>query len=370
MPRVLIAPDKFKGSLTAGAVAAAVASGIRRARPNVDITTMPVADGGEGTAEAALAAGFDRVDVTGRGPTGEPVDTFYARRGSTAVIELANTCGISRLPRQELAPLAASTHGLGDVIRAALDAGCRKLVIGLGGSASTDGGAGMLAALGATLLDSKGTELAGGALGQLADLCLDGLHPALARAELVVACDVDNPLLGPRGPAAVYGPQKGATRTQVQKLDRWLNRWAELVTHITGADHRHLAGTGAAGGTGFAAVAVLDAELVPGIDVILNLLGFDEAMTDVDLVVTGEGSLDEQSLHGKTPIGVTRAAHARGLPTVAVCGRRSIPDNRLEAYGIRATYALTDIEPNAARCIQDAPLLLATIGTRIAATYF
>ena len=201
--RVLVAPDKFKGSLSAHGVAQALADGVRRVRPDAVVDCLPVADGGDGTLDAAVASGFERVGVEVSGPTGEPVSTAYARRGATAVLEMADACGLVRLPGGVLAPMTASSSGLGEVMAAALDAGCRDLVVGIGGSASTDGGIGMLAALGAHLRpDASGLEL-------------DGLHPALAETRIVVACDVDNPLTGPDGAAAVYGPQKGASPDHV-----------------------------------------------------------------------------------------------------------------------------------------------------------
>ncbi len=366
--RVVVAPDKFKGSLTAAEASAAVGRGLRAARPDVELTSVLVADGGEGTLEAAVAAGFHRVPVSVAGPTGEPVDTAYARRGRAAVVELADACGLSRLPGGVPAPLTASSAGLGEVIVAALEAGCREVVLGIGGSASTDGGAGMLQALGAGLYDGAGRRLplGGGALGSLASVDLAGLHPAVADGSFVVASDVDNPLLGLRGAAAVYGPQKGASPADVRHLDGALARLADVLAEALGSDHRGDPGAGAAGGVGFAALAVLGAELLAGIDVVLDLVGFDAALAGARLVVTGEGSLDEQSLHGKAPVGVARRAAATGIPVVAVCGRRAIGDKALADAGIAAAYALLDLEPDPAVCMRDAALLLERLGRRIA----
>ena len=371
MPRVLVAPDKFKGSLPASGVAEAVAAGVRRHRPDAEIVTVPVADGGDGTLEAALANGFERVDVVVSGPTGEPVSTAYARRGDTAVVEMADACGLSRLPGGTLQPLTASSRGLGEAVAFALDAGCREIVIGIGGSASTDGGAGLVSALGAVLLDESGAELpdGGAALARLHELDLTGLHPTLHDAKLVVACDVDNPLTGPRGAAGVYGPQKGLTGDDVPSVDAALARWADLVAQVTGADRRDAPGAGAAGGVGFATVALLGAELRPGIRLMLDLLGFEDAVGGCDLVVTGEGSLDEQSLHGKAPVGVAQAAAGHGVPVVAVCGRRLLDFDALEAAGISAAYALLDIEPDAETCMRDPAPLLEALGERIAARH-
>lgn len=369
-PRVLVAPDKFKGSLDATGVAAAVTRGLRRARPGAEVVCLPVADGGDGTLAAALAAGFERVTVRVAGPTGEPVDTAFARNGSTAVVEMADACGLGRLPGGNPAPRTASSRGLGEALAAALDAGCGEVVVGIGGSASTDGGSGLLAALGARVLDGVGDPVpdGGGALAGAATLDLSGLHPALGTTRIVIACDVDNPLTGPSGAAAVYGPQKGATPDDVAVLDAALDRWADVVARATGAD-RSAPGAGAAGGVGFAAAAVLGAELRPGIELMLDLLGFDEALDRCGLVVTGEGSLDEQSLHGKAPVGVARRAGARGIPVVAVCGRRALTEAALHGAGIAAAYALVDIEPDVDRCLRSPAPLLERLGAEVAARH-
>jgi glycerate kinase len=242
-------------------------------------------------------------------------------------------------------------------------------VVGIGGSASTDGGAGMVAALGGRLLDAHGAPIADGVAGlsTLHEIDLAGLHPALAEADVVVACDVDNPLTGPRGAAAVYGPQKGAAPPQVAELDRLLGRWADLVTKVTVTDRRHDAGAGAAGGVGYAALALLGASLQPGIGLMLDLLGFDAQVAGAELVVTGEGSLDEQSLNGKAPVGVAEASLRAGVPVVAVCGRRQIETESLHAAGIEAAYALSEIEPDPDICMRDAPRLLEQLAPRLLA---
>ncbi len=367
-PRGVVAPDKFKGSLTAAEVAAAVGEGLSGARPGLEVRPVPVADGGEGTLAAAQAAGFTLVPVEVRGPTGTPVTTAYAARGGTAVVEMADACGLARLPDDRPAPLTASSHGLGEVIAAALDAGADRLVVGIGGSASTDGGAGLVAALGGRLRDTDGRDLepGGAALARLAHLDLDGLHPRLAEVELLVACDVDNPLTGRTGAAAVYGPQKGATPDHVAELDAALTRWADVVAGRTGRDLRDEPGAGAAGGVGFAAVALLGASLRPGIGLMLDLVGFDDALRGADLVVTGEGSLDPQSLHGKAPVGVAAAARAAGVGTVAVCGRLDVAPEELRAAGIVGAYALTDLEPDPDVCMRDAASLLRRLAARVA----
>jgi glycerate kinase len=369
--RVVVAPDKFKGSLTAAEVAARVAAGLARAAPGVEVVQLPVADGGDGTLEAALSAGYRRVPVRAEGPTGEPVDSAYAERDGVAVVELADVSGLGRLPGGRPAAGAASSYGTGQVVRAALDGGCRRVVLGIGGSACTDGGAGMVQALGGRARDAAGAEVGrgGAALAGVRSLELSGLHPALGEAEVVLASDVDNPLLGPRGAAAVYGPQKGASPAEVAALEAALARWAGAVKDATGVDAAATPGAGAAGGVGFAALAVLGASLQPGIDLVLDLVGFRQALAGAGLVICGEGSLDAQTLHGKAPAGVAAAARAAGVDVVAVAGRCLLAPAELQAAGIRAAYALTDLEPDPARCMIEAGPLLERLAARVASDW-
>jgi glycerate 2-kinase len=367
--RIVVAPDKFKGSLPAAGVAAAVAAGLRSVAGDAEVVTVPVADGGEGTVDAAVAAGFERVPVTAAGPAGDPVRASYARRGEVAVVELAGVCGLARLPRGRLLPLTASSSGAGEVLRAALDAGARRIVFGVGGSASTDGGAGLLQALGARVLDGRGEPPGPGGAGldEVAALDLSGLHAAFrSGVTFVLAADVDNPLAGPEGAAAVYGPQKGASPDEVARLDAGLRRWAAVVAAAVGQDWSQAAGAGAAGGVGFAALAVLGARPRPGIDVVLELTGFASRLAGADLVITGEGSLDAQSLAGKAPVGVARAAARLGVPVVAVAGRSTLTAAELAAAGIAAVYPLTGIEPDLGRCHAEAAGLLRRAGQLIA----
>jgi glycerate kinase len=376
--RIVVAPDKFKGSLPAAEVAAAVAAGLRAVAGDAEILAMPVADGGDGTVDAAVAAGFERVPVTAAGPDGEPVRASYARRGDVAVVELACVCGLALLPAGRRAPLTASSFGAGEVLRAALDAGARQVVLGVGGSASTDGGAGMLAALGARVLGADGEpvgrevagrRVAGGAdLELVAALDLAGLHPAFrsGEASLTLAADVDNPLTGLDGAAAVYGPQKGASPAEVARLDAGLERWAAVVAATVGKDWSAAPGAGAAGGVGFAAMAVLGARMQPGIELVLELTGLEARLAGADLVITGEGSLDGQSLAGKAPVGVARAAARHGVPVVAVAGRNTLTGAELAAAGIAAVYPLTAVEPDLERCQAEAAALLYRVGQMIA----
>ncbi|HEV2634883.1 MAG TPA: glycerate kinase [Actinocrinis sp.] len=367
--RVLVAPDKFKGSLTAAEAAERLARGLRAARPDWPVRTLPVADGGDGTVDAAVSAGFDRRTATVPGPVGEPVPASFALRNEVAVVELAEAGGLRRLPRGE-DPLGAHTRGTGALIAAALAAGAKTIVLGVGGSASTDAGTGLLTALGVRFVDNEGRPVAdgGGHLHRIAAADLSGLDPRVRRTRFLLASDVDNPLLGPNGAAAVYGPQKGASPADVALLEAGLRN----VVNVLGADATtaaaaaDLPGAGAAGGAGYAALAVLGATRRSGIDLVLTTIGFDRALADADLVITGEGRLDAQTLRGKAPAGVARAAGARGLPVLAVCGQLDLSPQETAAAGFAAAYALTDLEPDPAKSIADAGPLLQRLGERIA----
>ena len=368
---VVVAPDKFKGSLSAAGVARAVADGLRVAVSGVDVREHPVADGGDGTVEAALSAGYTRREVRCTGPTGEPVTAALAVRDRVAVVELAEASGLRRLPGGRPAPTTATSRGTGELVRAALDLGCRQVVLGIGGSASTDGGAGMVQALGGRLLDAAGAELGpgGAALADLDRIDLSGFDPRVARTEVTVASDVDNPLLGRHGAAAVYGPQKGASPEDVALLDAALARWAAVAREATGVDAADRPGAGAAGGVGFAAIVFLGAEIRSGIEYLLELLRVRAAIDGARLVVTGEGSLDDQTLRGKAPAGVAAAARAAGVPTVAVAGRSTLDPAALAPAGIARAYLLSDLEPDPERSMRDPAPLLAALAGRIAADW-
>jgi glycerate kinase len=380
--RVVVAADKFKGSLTAAEVAVRVAAGLARGGFDGEVAALPVADGGDGTVAAALAAGFRPVELEVHGPAGATVTAAYALRGETAVIEAAQACGLTLLPAGSLAPLTATSRGVGELILDAWRAGARQIVLGVGGVATTDGGAGLLQALGARLTDESGRELppGGGGLGRLAALDLAGLHEltglhGLPGAEFLLASDVDNPLLGPSGAAAVYGPQKGASPGEVRLLETGLRRWADIaeaaVRRPAAPPAREAAGAGAAGGLGFAALLFLGARMRPGIELLLELASFDARLDGARLVITGEGSLDAQTLHGKAPVGVARAAaaHHPAVPVVAVAGRCTLTAAQLRGAGIARAYALTDLEPELARCMADAGPLLERLAERIAADW-
>jgi glycerate kinase len=332
------------------------------------VVRLPVADGGEGTVDAAVSAGFSRVTVPAVGPTGQAITASYAVKGSSAVVELAEVVGLARLPGGASDPMGSSTFGLGLVMRAAVAAGATDLVLGVGGSASTDGGAGLVQALGGRVTDARGGEIArgGGHLVDAVAIDLRDLQATPDSTSLVLASDVDNPLLGPTGAAAVFGPQKGATPDQVECLESGLRHWSHLVAEAVGHDESATPGAGAAGGTGFAALALLAAEIRPGIELMLELVRFEAAVSGADLVITGEGSLDDQSLAGKAPIGVARAAATAGVPVVAVAGRSLLDLQRLAHEGISAVYPLSDLEPDTGRSTANAAALLAEVGARIA----
>jgi glycerate kinase len=368
MTRVLLAPDKFKGTLTAAQVAGHLETGLRSVLADVETVVVPVADGGDGTLAAAEAAGFTLVPLTASGPTGMPCPSRWGRRGTEAVVELAEVSGLAQLPGGRLQPLTATSRGTGELIGAALEAGATRVVVGIGGSACTDGGVGLLQALGARVTSRSGSEVGPGGAGlqEAHRLDLAGLHPGLASAELVVACDVDNPLTGARGAAAVYGPQKGAGPGDVELLDSALARWADLVAAATGTDRRATPGAGAAGGVGFALLSVLGARTRPGAELVFELTGLADAVSIADLVVTGEGSLDAQTLHGKAPAAVAALARDKGIRSVAVAGQVLLSPAELAGAGFAAAYALVD-EALTRQEAMDAPgPLLERIGARIA----
>lgn len=369
--RVLIAADKFKGSLTAVQVAQHVTTGLRRVHPDLQVESLPVADGGDGTIAAAVAGGFEQREVEVTGPLGTPVTARYALRDGTAIVEMAEASGLQLLPRGTFAPLTATTYGSGELLLAAVAAGAQTVVFGVGGSATNDGGAGMLAALGARFLDAAGDPVGpgGGPLAQLATADLSGLDPRLREVEIVLASDVDNPLTGPKGAPAVYGPQKGASEADVAALDAALQHYVSVLAQSMGPRAGECAlapGAGAAGGIGYGALVGLNATFRPGIEVLLDVLGFAPALERADLVITGEGSMDAQTLHGKAPAGVAAAARAAGKRVVAVCGRLAIDRESVAAAGIEAVYPLTALEPDPERSMANAGALLEQVAQHLA----
>lgn len=326
---VLIAPDSFGGALDSVAVTSAIAAGWSRVRPNDEILRRPMADGGEGTLAAvadALGDAAERREVETTDPLGRPITAeWLLLEDGAAFVEMAAASGLARLdPGERTSANArlASSHGTGDLIRAALDAGARQITIGLGGSATTDGGSGLLRALGARLLDRSGAELeeGGAALARLDRVEVDGLDPRLAEVTLIVASDVTNPLCGPRGAAATYGPQKGADDEAVAELDAALAVWGRGIEVATGKLVADLPGAGAAGGTTAGLIGLAHARVRRGVEVVAELVGLAEALETADLVITGEGRADEQTLQGKTAMGVATLARPRATPVVLLCG--------------------------------------------------
>jgi glycerate kinase len=361
--RVVVAPDKFKGSLRADEVARTVGHVLARGAA-VEVTQHPVADGGEGTVDVALAAGFEAVTVTVTGPLGTPVDATFAWREGVAVLEMASAAGLALLPGPPDRRTArqATTYGVGELVLAAVAHGATQVVVGAGGSATTDGGAGAVEALGVDVSALGRTPVRADAARQVLDERLRGV-------DLVVACDVDNPLLGPEGAAAVYAPQKGADPELVEELERELVAWADAVCDHSGADRRDESGVGAAGGLAFGLVALAGARIASGVALLLELTGFAAISASADLIVVGEGSLDSQSLRGKGPVGIARAAADSGIPVVAVTGRNLLTPAQAQGAGLSAVYALSDLEPDAETSMREAERLLTEVSLRLAADW-
>jgi len=342
--RIVIAPNAFKGSLSALDAAEAIAEGVRAASPDADLVLVPIADGGDGTVDALVAATQgERRTLRVRGPLGDPVDAGYGLidAGSTAVIEMAKAAGLALVPPTKRDPRITTTYGVGELLEHAYDAGARHFIVGIGGSATNDGGAGMAQALGYHLLDENGHELPPGgiALKRLARIHVGGVHANWKQAEVDVACDVTNPLTGPNGASAVYGPQKGATPEMVSELDAALKQFAEIIRRDLGVDVEQLPGAGAAGGLGAGLVAFTDARLRPGAEMVMEALRLDDRLAGAGLVITGEGRLDSQTARfGKGPAAVARHARQAGIPVVAIGGSiANEAELRLLFDGLEAT---------------------------------
>ncbi|MGO1480059.1 MAG: glycerate kinase [Brachybacterium sp.] len=358
---VLLAPDKFKGTLSAAQVVDALRQGIARTAPQLRLLSCPIADGGDGTVDAALAAGFTERTTTVTGPTGAFRAARWALKDEVAVLELAETVGLQALPGGELAPRTASTRGLGELIRAAVSDGARTILVGLGGSSSTDAGTGLLQGLGAQLLTAEGTAIADG-LEALPSLTTADLDPALAALEgvtLIAANDVTNPLLGAEGAAAVYGPQKGLPAAEIDTADAALSQASEILD--PSGVHRDQLGAGAAGGTGFA-LFLLGAVQRSGADAVFELVGVDALLDQADIVVTGEGKLDAQTLHGKGPAEVARRAQQRGLAVAAVAGAITLSAAQLREAGILGAWDLTSRAGSTRRALDNGQELLVEVG--------
>jgi glycerate 2-kinase len=347
--KIVIAPDSFKESMTAAEVCSAVEAGFRKVLGDAEFVHVPVGDGGEGTVQSVVDATNGRiVEITATGPLGEKVDAFYGLTGDgkTAVIEMAAASGLHLVPREQRNPLVTTTRGTGELILDALDKKVERIVLGLGGSATNDGGAGMVSALGVKFLDVNGEELrpGGEALVELLTIDTSEMDPRLKSTKVDVACDVTNPLTGPLGASAVFGPQKGATPTMVGVLDASLKRYAEVIERNLGLQVDELPGAGAAGGLGAGVVAFLDGKLQSGIDLVLDVIRFEDAVLGADLVITGEGRIDSQTVHGKAPVGIAKRAKAvaADVPVVAIAGSIGPDYEAVFEYGIDAVFSVVN----------------------------
>ena len=368
--RVVVAPDSYKGSVSAVGVAAALERGVLRVFPQAEVRKIPIADGGEGTVEALVTATGGKIrQERVRGPLGEAVEAYWGilGDGETAVIEMAAASGLPLVPSERRDPRITTTYGTGELIRAALDAGLRRIIIGIGGSATNDGGTGMAQALGAKFLAADGTELppGGGALAKLKTMDLSGLDSRLAATEITVACDVDNPLCGSRGASAVFGPQKGATPAMVAELDSALAHFAECARAATERDVADLAGAGAAGGLGAGLLFFTPAKLRPGVEIVLEAVKFADVVKEAAFVITGEGRTDFQTAYGKAPVGVAKVAKQFGVPVFCISGGLGDGADDVLAQGIDATMSICSRPLSLEECMRDGATLIEEAAARL-----
>ncbi|WP_122411176.1 glycerate kinase [Pseudomonas viridiflava] len=361
--KIVIAPDSFKDSLSAQAVADAIASGLAEVWPDAELVKCPMADGGEGTVEAVLDACEGQwMSAQVSGPLGDSVSAQWGwlAQSRTAIIEMAMASGLQLLTLKQRDACLTSTEGTGQLISAALDAGAQRVILAIGGSATNDGGSGMLSALGARFLDRDDQPLprGGRALAELARIDLSDLDPRLANVRVEIAADVDNPLCGPNGASHIFGPQKGASPDQVLALDAALGHFADHSARTLGRDLRDSPGSGAAGGMGFAAKAYLNASFRAGVEVVADLTGLEQALVGADLVITGEGRFDAQTLRGKTPLGVARVAQRQRVPVIVLAGTLGEGYEQLYQHGISAAFALTSGPMDLEQACREAPRLL------------
>lgn len=362
--KIVIVPDSFKGSASSLEVAQWIENGILSVVPDCETIKIAIGDGGEGTLDAVISAGFNPIEVSVTGPTNKTVQSKFGMSGSTALIELAQASGLSQLPEKKLEPLIATSFGTGELIKAALDHGAEKIILAIGGSACTDAGAGALQALGAKLLDAQGHEIAqgGAALQECQQVDLSRLDSRIAEVEFILASDVTNPLLGLRGAAHVYAPQKGATAADVETLERALTHFSK----IAGTAHINTPGAGAAGGFGYMALTFLNAEARSGIEIVLDLVHFKEHLAGADLVITGEGKFDSQSLSGKAPIGILEIASRRSVPVALVCGQATLNSSDEIVEKFQSISTLHSFELDIEKCIHQPGPIIEKIAASIA----
>lgn len=360
MTTFLLAPDSFKQSMTAKEVCRAMEAGLRKGFPDAAFIHVPMADGGEGTMQSLVDATNGRIlEMEVMGPLGSPVIAQYGLLGDgeTAVIEMASASGIHLVNGENHDPLRTTTYGTGQLMTACLDKGVKRIIVGIGGSATNDGGAGMAEALGAILVDGSGAALprGGGSLGELADIDVSGLDPRLQETELIVACDVTNPLCGEQGASAVFGPQKGATPDMVRQLDAALSHYADVIKRGLGKDVRNLPGAGAAGGLGAGLLAFTRAELGRGIDIVIRYAGLKDKLATADFVLTGEGGLDFQTKFGKTPYGVAQVAKEQDKPVIAIAGYVGEGIDSLYEEGFHAIFGIVPGAAGLDKLLKDGP---------------
>jgi len=361
--KIIIAPDSFKGNLSALEVANLIEKGIRKVYSEAEIVKVPMADGGEGTVRSLVDATKGRIirkEVTG--PLGKRVKASYGILGDkkTAIIEMASASGLPLVPKKKRNPLLTTTYGTGELIRAALDRGCRKIIVGIGGSATVDGGAGMAQALGTRLLDKKGREIdfGGGALGNLERIDISKMDERIKKTKILIASDVDNPLTGPKGAAKVYAPQKGATPSMVERLEKNLKKYASIIKRDLKKDIKDIPGTGAAGGLGAGLIAFLDAKIKLGVNIVIETVGLEKHLKNADLVITGEGKMDSQTIYGKTPIGVAKLAKKYNIPVVAIVGEIGEGVKKVYKHGIDGIVTTTPYPMTSTQAIKKSSRLI------------
>jgi len=369
--RIIIAPDSFKGSMTAAEAAAAIERGVLATLPNADTVKIPMADGGEGTVSALVASTNGRIaEKVAIDPLGKQIKGHYGilRDDKTAVIEMAAVSGLPLVPENQRNPLRTTTYGTGELIKDALDAGCREFIIGIGGSATNDCGTGMAQALGVKFLRADGSEITehmcGGLLTQVAVVDMSKLHPAIKESHITVACDVDNPLFGAKGCAHVYAPQKGATPEIVEQLENAMKQFIEVAEKATGLSVRDYPGAGAAGGLGAGLMAFLGAELKPGIELVLKASDFANRITKADLILTGEGKLDHQTAFGKTIAGICAVAKQQGIPVIAFAGTVESTPNLYE-MGLISFFSICNGPVTLDQAMSEGSTLLQNIVERV-----
>ncbi|WP_318456356.1 glycerate kinase [Photobacterium leiognathi] len=372
--KIIIAPDSYKESLTAMEVATAIENGFRQVIPNAEYIKLPMADGGEGTVQSLVdASNGTIIERSVTGPLGEQVNGFFGLMGDgkTAIIEMAAASGLHLVSPDLRNPMLTTSFGTGELILAALDKGVEHIIVGIGGSATNDGGIGMAQALGVRFLDENNKQISygGGALDRLHHIDISNINPRLVSVRLEVACDVDNPLCGEKGTSQVFGPQKGATPEMVTQLDNNLAHYAEIIKRDLGKDVKDMAGAGAAGGMGAALLGLFNAQLRPGIEIVMDAVNLADALKDADLVITGEGRIDSQTIHGKTPIGVARAAKRFNKPVIGIAGSLSYDCNVVHEHGIDAVFSVVPRSVSLAEALAEAAINVELTARNVAAIY-